>query len=170
MSDILIGVHGFNPEGSFGSREPEVIWRDRLEKALRLANAQKKHGNSSLILISGGVESKGKTESEYMLDYAREEVPKLVEEFEVRIEERSKDGVENVEEMFKVAEDENITTVFSVTSPDHLPRIETIWQKEVEADIDSFAVSSSKTTIRNPGYYLIYMVLLMISGEYKYYF
>ena len=32
--DALVAVHGYSPDGMIGGKDPEVVWRDRLSKAV----------------------------------------------------------------------------------------------------------------------------------------
>lgn len=135
----LVTVLGYSPEGMAGGEEPEEVWHDRIDKALRLAERL-----SADLAISGGVQHSGKSEAELMADYAEKEFERFERET-VILEENSLNTIDNINQMDKLAED--YECVFFVSSRDHVPYIQRIAEENFSREF--YTVASSENTLKN---------------------
>lgn len=137
--DAMVAVHGYNPEGMEGGRDPVEVWEDRLEQAQITADLLEGFGADIAVAISGGGDYSGKTEAEIIAEYASREFPELMDSYEVHLEDESDDTAGNVEQLYEMAQDLETDTVFAVSSRDHSPRLLRDWNEFIDdEDVDMF--------------------------------
>lgn len=144
MADTLIMMHGYDPDGMDGGREPEAVWEDRLEATYELVETRSDMGLDVAVGISGGGDYDGKSEAEVVHEYAEDAVPGLTEEYDIHLEEDSQDTEEFVANIYEIAKEEGAEEVTTVTSRDHAPRVRRNLSAATE-DIDDvvFTVAAS---------------------------
>lgn len=148
MTDALVMIHGYNPEGMAGGKNPATVWEDRLEQGYETADQLDDYGADVTVAISGGIEHDGQTEAEIVHEHAQEYLPGLLEDHDVVLEDGSVDTESSVQHVYDVAQEEAAEAVYAVTSRDHAPRMLRDWQSfldDQDTDMDVYAVGSSET-------------------------
>lgn len=119
-------IHGFHPFHWMHpeARHPEDIWKDRFNTAFEVANELEDKGYLDSILISGGGNFDGRSESQVMYEWA-EEKDHPVMEFEEYIEkeEISETTTENVLRILERGYEEEVNYIVPITSFDHIGRV-----------------------------------------------
>lgn len=145
--DALVAVHGYSPDGMEGGKDPEIVWRDRLSKAVETVDRLEALDADIKVAISGAGDYNGKTEAEMIRDFAEEEFQELVNRYEVLMEDKSKNTEENVEKLHEIAVRHEVDALFVVSSKDHIPRVVRDWEGDLltEEGILVAAIGSDKT-------------------------
>lgn len=145
--DALVAVHGYSPDGMVGGKDPEVVWRDRLSKAVETVDKLEDLDANIKVAISGAGDYNGKTEAEMIKDFAEKEFQELVGGYEVIMEDKSKNTEENVEKLHEIAVRHEMDALFVVSSKDHIPRVVRDWEEDLltEEGIIVAAIGSNKT-------------------------
>lgn len=146
MTDALVAMHGYDPDGMDGGKPFEDVVEDRFEKTYQVADMLQDWGVDVDVVISGGGDYDGRTEAELVYDHVRETYPDEAADIDVRLEDASGNTAENVEELHAMAQDLDVDTVVTVSSRDHAPRVLRDWNQEVNADIPLIAAVGSQDT------------------------
>jgi hypothetical protein len=109
------------------ARPPEKVWEDRANAAWERANTltedMGQEDEDIIFYISGGGEFDGDTEAEHVHTYLEESGHPLVEEYDVNLTEESTDTETNVDEIYRIARQEDVDTIHPVSSKDHISRV-----------------------------------------------
>jgi hypothetical protein len=145
--NALVAVHGYSPDGMGGGKDPEIVWRDRLSKAVETVDKLEELDADIKVAISGAGDYHGKTEAEMIRDFAEEEFQELVNGYDVLMEDKSKNTEENVVKLHEIAVRHEVDALFVVSSKDHIPRVVRDWEEDLltEEGILVAAIGSDKT-------------------------
>ena len=121
-------VHGYNKNTPPGFRPYEPVVRDRVGHGLKVAEFFLNLGAEYKLVFSGGYTySENESEAEGMLNFARNNFGRKLDELENRgleilLEEKSRNTAENVRNIIGIARDTNADAITLVTSMDHSAR------------------------------------------------
>ncbi len=122
MEKVLVAMHGYSQKVPDGYRPWKEVVKDRLSATLEVAEFFKELGCKVEIMISGGTVYQGKVEAEAIYEFAQENFPGI-EDYEVRLETKSRNTAENVERIYEIAEKEKAGAIVPISSRDHTPRV-----------------------------------------------
>jgi|GEM_PF-1435868 len=139
--EVLVAIHGYDPEGMEGGRDPEPVWRDRLSKGLEIVERLESLSLKIDVAISGNGNYDGKSEAQLIKEFAEEEFESLTENYDIITEEQSKDTEENVVQLHRIGKQLEVDFIFPISSKDHAPRIQRDWENHIEP-VDNFTLAA----------------------------
>lgn len=147
ITEVLVAIHGYSPEGMEEGREPEVVWRDRLRKGIETVSKLEQMDVEISVAISGAGNYNGKTEAQLIKEFAEKEFQNFLESYELIMEDESEDTEVNVVQLHNIAMDLDVDAAFVISSRDHVPRVARDWEQHLEPDEDLLlaAIGSEKT-------------------------
>ena len=165
----VVGViHGYNKKIPDGFRPYEPVVRDRVGYGLKVAEFFINLGADYTLVFSGGYTySENESEAEGMLNFARDNFGRKLDELEnkgleILLEERSRNTAENVRNITKIARDINADAITLVTSKDHSARAmyNLAYAKERNGFIvfgapsnENYSVGGNKPVVIEPPYW-----------------
>jgi hypothetical protein len=149
--DALVTVHGYNPSGMEGCRDPVEVWDDRLAKSHETVEFLEGLGAEVAITIPGGGDYDGMSEAELIAEYAEDNYPGLLEGTDLFLEHNSTSTTQNINHIYDLATDLEVDGVFTISSRDHAPRVLRDWQRALDGDEELFVagVASDRNYTRS---------------------